>query len=230
MYHETSIQKLSPTQISKLLNGHRIRVKHGAHHKVHLSQEQNKKLHTAHRKGCGITMQFDPYQIHHHQHLREHCGGGPFSDMVKKVAKVALKEGGKKLIDVGGEYAKNQLEEHVGSGARRSVKRKGKGIHFNARKILHTVQDIAPIAMELAPLALGAGFKRKTPKKGKGVHWNSRKVLNTIHDITPIVKELSPLGGLAMGSSIRNRGGYIKHHGHSGYDSEEGGALFAAGY
>ena len=70
--------------------------------------------------------------------------------------------------------------------------------------------------MELAPLALGAGFKRKTPKKGKGVHWNSRKVLNTIHDITPIIKELSPLGGLAMGSSIRNKGGYIKHHGHSG--------------
>ena len=165
MYHKTGIQKLSKTQISKLLNGHRVRVKHGNHHEVHLSNEQHKKLHKAHEKGCGITLELDPYQIEMHQHLREghhaHHGGG-FSDVLKKVGKVALKEGGKKLLDVGAEYAKQELENRVGSGAKRTVaKRKGKGIHFNPRKVLHTIQDIAPLAMELAPLAMGAGAHRR---------------------------------------------------------------------
>ena len=53
MYHEAGIEKLSKAQISKLLNGHRVRGKYGSHHKVHLSQEQHKKLHSAHNKGCG---------------------------------------------------------------------------------------------------------------------------------------------------------------------------------
>ena len=90
MYHKAGIQKLSKTQISKLLNGHRVRVKHGNHHEVHLSHEQHKKLHKAHEKGCGITLELDPYQIEMHQHLLEghhaHHGGG-FSDVLKKVVK-----------------------------------------------------------------------------------------------------------------------------------------------
>jgi len=173
-YHETGIEKLSKAQISKLLNGHRVRVKHGSHHKVHLSHEQHKKLHAAHKKGCGITLEFDPYQIHNHQHLREghsshahHAHGGSFMDVAKSVGKVAAREGGKQLLNIGSDFAKKELDKRLGSGVKRSVaKRKGKGIHFNGRKVLHTIQDVAPLAMQLAPLAMGAGHRRKNHHSG----------------------------------------------------------------
>ena len=62
-YHEQGIEKLSPAQISKLLNGHPVRVKHGLHHKLHVSEEHLKKLHRAHHKGSAATLQLDPYAI-----------------------------------------------------------------------------------------------------------------------------------------------------------------------
>ena len=75
MYHEIGIHRLSPTQISKLLNGHRVRVKHGSGHKIHVSQEQHKKIMAAHHKGKAHTLQLDPYQIAQHQHLRHGSHG-----------------------------------------------------------------------------------------------------------------------------------------------------------
>ena len=82
MYHKIAIHKLSHAQIGKLLNGHRIRVKHGHGHEIHASAEQHKKIAKAHQKGCGTTIQFDPYQIQHHQHLRGH-GDGLFGNIAK---------------------------------------------------------------------------------------------------------------------------------------------------
>lgn len=70
MYLESGIEKLSPAQVSKLLNGHGVRVKHGSAHKVHLSSQQHKKLQKAHAKGKATTMMFDPFQIQNHQYLR----------------------------------------------------------------------------------------------------------------------------------------------------------------
>jgi len=70
MYHKIGIQKLSPAQISRLLNGHAVRVKHGSGHEIHASTEQHKKIHSAHKKGKAHTLTFDPYQIAQHQHLR----------------------------------------------------------------------------------------------------------------------------------------------------------------
>ena len=63
MYSKTNIGKLSKAQISKLLKGHRVRVKSGSGHEISLSKEQHKKLTRAHKKGMGSTLQFDPYQI-----------------------------------------------------------------------------------------------------------------------------------------------------------------------
>ncbi len=62
MYHKIGIQKLSPAQISKLLNGHAITVKHGSHHEIPVSHEQHKKIHSAHKKGKGVRITADPYQ------------------------------------------------------------------------------------------------------------------------------------------------------------------------
>ena len=76
MYHPIGIQKLSETQLSRLRNGHPVRVKIGSHHKIHLSVPQLKKLHTAHKNGKASTITFDPYQLEAH-------GSGLFGDSTK---------------------------------------------------------------------------------------------------------------------------------------------------
>ena len=74
MYHEAGIQELSKKQISRLLNGHPVRIKHGSHHKIHLSADHHKKLHRAHAKGSALTVTLDPFAIQHNQHLRDAVG------------------------------------------------------------------------------------------------------------------------------------------------------------
>ncbi len=44
MYHKASISPLSGTQISKILNGHSVRVSAGNGHDIELSKEQLKNL------------------------------------------------------------------------------------------------------------------------------------------------------------------------------------------
>jgi len=70
MYHPAEIERLSHAQIGKLLRGQSVRMKLGKHHKMHLSQEQHKKLHKAHLKGAGVCICLDPYQMDMHHHLK----------------------------------------------------------------------------------------------------------------------------------------------------------------
>ena len=77
MYYEVGIQKLSDNQLSKLRNGHPVRVKLGNHHKICLSIQQLKKLHKAHKKGSASTITFDPYQLEAH-------GSGVLGDIARK--------------------------------------------------------------------------------------------------------------------------------------------------
>ena len=65
MYHEVSIAKLSPVQHSRLRNGHGVRCKVGNDHVIHVSAEQQKKLHRAHAKGMSVVLRMDPFQQHH---------------------------------------------------------------------------------------------------------------------------------------------------------------------
>ena len=65
MYHEVSIESLSPAQHSRLRNGHGVRVKLGHGHKLHVSIDQHKKLHKAHSKGMGVVLRLDPFQQAH---------------------------------------------------------------------------------------------------------------------------------------------------------------------
>jgi hypothetical protein len=77
MYHEVGIQRLSDNQLSKLRNGHSVRIKIGNVHKIALSVQQLKKLHKAHKKGAATTISFDPYQTEQH-------GAGILGDIAKK--------------------------------------------------------------------------------------------------------------------------------------------------
>lgn len=111
MYHPTNVGKLSAEQIRKLLGGHRVRVKHGNSHVLHLSNEQHKKVMSAHKKGCGTTLQLDPFQqqMEHHYTLKQRGEGvsrgrpdrrgrGAFDFLksaIKAVAPLAIDEGGK---------------------------------------------------------------------------------------------------------------------------------------
>jgi hypothetical protein len=76
MYHKASISPLSGTQISKILNGHSIRVSPGNEHEIELSKEQFKKFARAQKTGKGMTLTMDPYQMQNHQYLRGSGSGG----------------------------------------------------------------------------------------------------------------------------------------------------------
>ena len=80
MYHKASIAPLSSTQISKILNGHSVRISAGNGHDIELSKEQLKKFAKAYKSGKGMTLTMDPFQMQNHQYLR---GSGN----VKKTAK-----------------------------------------------------------------------------------------------------------------------------------------------
>jgi len=73
-YHGCGIAPLSQKQVSRILNGHPVRVALGKAHKMALSTEHAKKLHRAGLKGKGITVTLDPYAIMHNQHLRKEVG------------------------------------------------------------------------------------------------------------------------------------------------------------
>ena len=77
-YYDATIGKLSPAQISKLLNGHAARIMGGSVHKVKLSHEQAKKFHKAKMSGKAVQVRFDPYQIQMHRQLK---GKGFFDDI-----------------------------------------------------------------------------------------------------------------------------------------------------
>jgi hypothetical protein len=70
MYHKASIAPLSSTQISKVLNGHSVRISAGNGHDIELSKEQLKKFARAQKTGKGMTLTMDPFQMQNHQHLR----------------------------------------------------------------------------------------------------------------------------------------------------------------
>ena len=90
MYHTLSIDQLSKKQVSKLLNGHPVRVKMGSGGKIHVTSEQAKKMNRAALKGCAITLTLDPYAIQNNQHLR---------DAVGMLRKLGVLKGGTALID-----------------------------------------------------------------------------------------------------------------------------------
>lgn len=178
MYHKVNIQKLSANQIAKLLRGHRIRVKHGQGHTVNLSAEQAKKVMSAHRKGCGCCVTFDPYQQEMHR-------GEGFFDVLKSGVKaltpVAVSAGkavAPVLIDAG----TNALKDYVaGKGvAKRSAppRRRGRGVASNLfKKVAPVLVDVGADALKGAVSggalynagysAMGEG-KKKRGKKGKG--------------------------------------------------------------
>jgi hypothetical protein len=96
-YHPISIGKLSPTQISKILNSHPVRIKGGSVHNIEISTEQLKKFAKAHNLGKSYTISLDPFQIQNHQHLRGGKIGLNLAKTLSKVAGTAAEDAGARL-------------------------------------------------------------------------------------------------------------------------------------
>ena len=157
MYHNASISPLSSTQISKILNGHSVRVSAGNGHNVELSKEQFKKLSKAHNAGKAITLTMDPFQIQNHQYLR---GSGN----VKKTAKGSVK----RLIVSGTDRAICAME---GSSVNRLKKGQRWETFANAtlRDGIDTAGKAARVYYDSTDPASQMGFglkKRGRPKRG----------------------------------------------------------------
>ena len=183
-YHKISIKSLSHNQLLKLLRGHRIRVKHGSGHEVHVSEEQHKKIMNSHHKGMGCTLQFDPYQIDMHKN------GHGFFDAFKSIGKVVAPA----LIDSGANLLKGAI---AGSGIRGRPRKVGHHSHhehhahhghhahgdgfFDAFKSIGKV--VAPTLIDeganlLKGAISGSGARRGRPRKaghGEGVHHHKSK-------------------------------------------------------
>jgi hypothetical protein len=83
MYSSTGVGKLSESQKSKLRNGHPVRIKLGSGNTLNLTDQQIKKLQSAHKKGAAYTITFHPEQEEKH-------GEGFFGDIASKAKKFAI--------------------------------------------------------------------------------------------------------------------------------------------
>ena len=119
MYHEVGIAKLSSAQLSRLRNGHKVRVKMGDSHKINVSQEQLKKLNSAHKKGKAYTILFDPYQIEKH-------GSGVYGNISTKRGKGVVSDVLHTAGDVSKAVGLGVARKHTTTPKKRS-NRKGKG-------------------------------------------------------------------------------------------------------
>jgi len=157
MYHSTGVQKLSPSQMSKLRNGHPVRIKQGSGNSLHLTDAQIKKLAQAHKRGAAYTIQMHPEQAEKH-------GAGIFGD-IKKFALSTVRKNRDLINPIIGRarsYAKSGIQK-LADKANAQVDKftpeiEGEGIIGDALKGL--------IGMS----GLGAKKKRGRPKKvGKGI-------------------------------------------------------------
>ena len=157
MYHKASISPLSGTQISKILNGHSVRVSAGNEHDIELSKEQLKKFSKAYKTGKGMTLTMDPYQIQNHQHLR----GGNITKVAKTVGKAVIQSSGNRAI-----------RAIDGSGVNRLKKAQRWEQFANAtvRDGIDTAGKAARVYYDSSnPMAqMGFGLKKRSPRKKRG--------------------------------------------------------------
>ena len=235
MYYEVGIQKLSENQLSKLRNGHPVRVKLGNHHKICLSVQQLKKLNTASKKGSASTISFDPYQLEAH-------GSGILGNIGKKAKAFIQKY---KLQDI-----VNPVINRVKKETHKGVSKLSNYAHSKINELQPVEQGegvIGDVLGVLGNVAKTAGFgvarkhsipKRNRARKGKGILTDLAKtaiksVANKGIDIGSnfLKDKVSGMGNKRFANVRRVVGRRPppakRSFGGSGYDC--GGALYPAG-
>ena len=223
MYHKIGIQKLSPAQISKLMNGHKVRVKHGNHHHLHVSEEQHKKIMSAHKKGKAHTLQFFPHQEEENLHLR----GGSFKSVMKSVGKFAkplAKKYGPAVLDMGAQAAKSYLSGAGQEGG--SFKSVMKSVGKFAKPL---AKKYGPAVLDMGALAAKSYLEGAGARQGRALSGGSFKsVMKSVGKVVkPLAKKYGPavldMGALAAKS-------YLSGAGARGARGRRGRALMPAGY
>jgi len=155
MYHSTGVGILSESQKSKLRNGHPVRIKLGSGNTLNLTDQQIKKLQSAHKKGAAYTITFHPEQAEKH-------GSGFFGDIATKAKKFAIST-----------VKKNRDLINPIIGRARSYAKSG--INSLSNKAKEKLEELASKANEkvdyYTPDIQGEGVKRRRgrPKKGTGI-------------------------------------------------------------
>jgi hypothetical protein len=223
MYHSTGVGKLSESQKSKLRNGHPVRIKLGSGNTLNLTDQQIKKLQSAHKKGAAYTITFHPEQAEKH-------GSGFFGDIASKAKAFAkkhkdlinpiiakVKAGAHSGIDKLSAKAREKIDDIIkpieGEGVvkpkRRGRPKKGEGIIGDALKGLIGMTGLGVV-------------KPKRLRKGKGV-------------LTNIIKAVAPTAidaiANAATSAAKNKveGMGVKKRKAGRPKGRGGGALFPAG-
>jgi len=223
MYHSTGVGKLSESQKSKLRNGHPVRIKLGSGNTLNLTDQQIKKLQSAHKKGAAYTITFHPEQAEKH-------GSGFFGDIASKAKAFAkkhkdlinpiiakVKAGAHSGIDKLSAKAREKIDDIIkpieGEGVvkpkRRGRPKKGEGIIGDALKGLIGITGLGVV-------------KPKRLRKGKGVLTNIIKAVasTAIDTIANTATSAAKNKVEGMGAKKR-KAGRPKDRG--------GGALFPAG-
>jgi hypothetical protein len=204
MYIPTSVEPLSHPQMSKLLKGHAVRVKHGHGHQLHLSHQQHKKLMSAHSKGKGMNLMLDPYQIDMH-------GQGFLSSAMKSAKSVAGSKLGKQIlktgINAGAKLASNYIPPSVAQAVAHEASSHlvGHGLLSSAMKGVKSV----------------AGSKLGKQILKTGINAGAQALGHSGYVPPSVASSLGHIATKAVGKGVHRR---KKHH-----KKSHGGALYPAG-
>ena len=223
MYHSTGVGKLSESQKSKLRNGHPVRIKLGSGNTLNLTDQQIKKLQSAHKKGAAYTITFHPEQAEKH-------GSGFFGDIASKAKAFAkkhkdlinpiiakVKAGAHSGIDKLSAKAREKIDDIIkpieGEGVvkpkRRGRPKKGEGIIGDALKGLIGMTGLGVV-------------KPKRLRKGKGV------LTNIIQSVPPtVINAIANASTSAAKNKVEGMGAKKRKAGRP--KGRDGGALFPAG-
>jgi len=238
VYHKVNVQKLSNAQVMKMLKGQRIRIKHGqGGHELHLSNEQTKKLAAAHRKGAGITMEMDPYQISLHEHLM-HKSGGIISTAGKAFSAIAkspmAKSIAKAVVPIATNVVKDLIDKKLTGSGRRGGRR-GRGVVDTIKNVAkspfvkdivsHTIPIATNVVKQMIDKKLTGSGGRRGGRRGRGMDSDSDS-----DEGEGFHHRMRGHGGDSGGhTNGKKEGEGKKKRGGSLYGGE-GGALFAAGH
>jgi hypothetical protein len=180
MYSDIEINTLSKNQISKLLNGHPVRLMVGVGHTLAVSSEQYKKLIKAKKNDSSATITLDPYQIEESQHLRDDIRGSGVGKKIKSLVKKGIKN-----------KVESVVKEQVSKAKQIALKRLNEQVKRDiARRQIEDVVDVPSVDVEFYDDIEGEGIKdfvgmMKRKKVG-------RKFVNTMKKVAknPLVKKV----------------------------------------
>jgi hypothetical protein len=224
MYHSTGVQKLSPSQMSKLRNGHPVRIKQGSGNSLHLTDAQIKKLAQAHKRGAAYTIQMHPEQAEKH-------GAGIFGD-IKKFALSTVRKN-RDLI--------NPIIGRARSYAKSGIQKLADKANAQVDKFTPEIEGEGIIGDALKGLIGMSGLGMKKRGRPKGTKYGTGSMSSLVKAVAPAIIDAAAgaVKGKVEGMGIKRVGRPRKKASKKASKKpktrrvgrpRKGGALIAPGY